>query len=77
MKIKTFTYDLTKFGKADDKGCVDFIDDDMAHQELNGFIRDKDVIDIKVNTYEARYHNNGGVPLVRVLYTIMYKEDEE
>ena len=71
MKVKLFTYPLTEFGSRE-TGSAEFICDDLAMQEINEFIKNKDVVDIKVNTYEARFHNNGGYPQVNVLYTIMY-----
>lgn len=71
-KIKTFTYHLTEFGMPDSTGSTEWICDDLAIPEVNSFMRGKDVIDVKVNTYEARYHNNGGIPLVMIAYTIIY-----
>lgn len=73
-KIKTFTYHLTEFGSIDTTGSTEWLCDDIAIPEVNNFMRGKNVIDVKVNTYEARYHNNGGVPLVMIAYTIVYTD---
>ena len=71
MKVKILTFLLTRFGSRE-TGLTTF-NSDVAEKEINAFIKNKEVIDIKVNTYEARYHNNGGIPDVRIVYTITYK----
>ncbi len=40
---------------------------------VNDFIKDKSVIDIKVNTIDVLYHNNARSNTVDLIYTIMYK----
>lgn len=45
-------------------------------KEINNFCKTHDVIDIKVNTIDAHYHNNGGDNTIRMSYTILYKADE-
>ena len=48
---------------------------------VNEFIRDKNVIDIKVNTVDVHYHNNARSNTIDLIYTIVYKSadcyDEE
>lgn len=72
MKIKTFSYPLTRFGKAENDS-TEFTCKEEAETEINEFISVKNVIDIKVNTYETRHHNNGGISQLMVLYTVMYE----
>ena len=73
MKIKIFTYPLTKFGRMEE-GATEFAGKDEAERELNEFCDGKTIVDVKVSTYEARFHNNGGVPQLMALYTVMYEE---
>ena len=76
MRIKIFTFNLTTFG-SHENGSMEFDDRQKAEDTINEFIYsiepDYEIVDIKVATYEAKYHNNGGIPSVRVIYTIMYK----
>lgn len=41
--------------------------------EINHFCEDKEIIDIKVNTVDAHYHNNARGNTIELWYTIMYK----
>ena len=40
---------------------------------INEFCKDKDVVDIKIQTVDVEYHNNGRGNTVELWYTIMYK----
>jgi hypothetical protein len=51
------------------------INDELVIEEtVNNFIKDKKVIDIKTNTVEVSYHNNGHANIVELYYTIVYEE---
>lgn len=64
-KIKTFEYTITEYNSK--SADIRFID-----KEINDFIEDKNVIDIKVNTIDIRYHNNGYSNTIGLVYTILY-----
>ena len=72
MKIAVFKYEVSKCKWKKDGGgeCVD---SELIEREINEFCEDKNVVDIKVNTVDYSYHNNGGCNGVTLVYTIMYK----
>ena len=72
MKIAIFTYEASK-PSLKGKGGGYCIDAELIESEINEFCEDKDVIDIKVNTVEYDYHNNGGCNGVLLVYTITYR----
>lgn len=74
MRVKIFEYDATDFGwENDGRGNPDFYRSENAEKTLNKFCETHNVIDIKVNTYISHRHNNGGVDLVKIIYTVLYK----
>lgn len=72
MKIAVFKYLASKSGWTNNGGG-ECIDAELIEEEINGFCEDKEVIDIKVNTVEWDYHNNGGCNGITLVYTIMYR----
>lgn len=46
--------------------------EDKIEEIINDFIKDKKVIDIKVNDIEVKYHNNARGNTIHLVYTIMY-----
>lgn len=52
---------------------LDLHDSEDITESLNYFIEDKDVIDIKVNTVDIKYHNNGRGNTIELWYTIIYR----
>lgn len=72
MKIAVFKYEAsTALWKKDGGG--ECIDAGRIEREINNFCKDKEVVDIKVNTVEYDYHNNGGCNGITLVYTVMYK----
>ena len=72
MKIAIFKYAASKsLWKKDGGG--ECINTELIEDEINNFCKDKEVVDIKVNTVEYDYHNNGGCNGITLVYTIMYK----
>ena len=71
MKIAVFKYEASKSGWKENGGG-ECINAELIESEINEFCEDKEVIDIKVNTVEYDYHNNGGCNGVEIVYTIMY-----
>ena len=72
MKIAVFKYDAS-ICKHERDGGGECINTELIESEVNDFCEDKEVVDIKVNTVEYDYHNNGGCNGVALVYTIMYK----
>ena len=72
MKIAVFKY-VASVNRWKEKGGGECIDTELIENEINEFCEDKNVIDIKVNTVDHDYHNNGGSNGVTLVYTIMYK----
>jgi len=88
MKIKVFkfkvvsTYYLQKPRRNESES--DKVKREKALEELsteldiedsvNAFIQGKKVIDIKTNTVDAKYHNNGYSNTIELYYTIMYED---
>ena len=73
MKVKILKFDASK--NYYNKQNHDLIEMNTAEAEaeLNRFILDKDVIDIKTNTITTHRHNNGGNDSNTIIYTILYK----
>lgn len=72
MKIKIFNFMVSQARMKRDGGGF-CLESDEAEFIINKFILDKDVIDIKANTYTVDRHNNGGCDDVWITYTILYK----
>lgn len=72
MKVAVFKYEASKLNSLLNGGG-ECINSELIEREINEFCEDKNVIDIKVNTVEAVYHNNGGANGVALVYTIIYK----
>lgn len=72
MKIKVFKYEVSK-AKWEKNGGGECIDVELIENEINEFCENKEVINIKVNTFDYMHHNNGGCNGVILVYTIMYK----
>jgi predicted nucleic-acid-binding Zn-ribbon protein len=49
----------------------------IVDEQINRFMADKKVLDLKVNTYTTHRHSNAGYDEVRALYTVIYEEQEE
>ena len=48
----------------------------MIETIINDFIKDKKVIDIKINNIDVHYHNNGYDNRIQLVYTVIYGEKE-
>ena len=72
MMVKVFKYPASKLGWKENGGG-DCLNTELVATDMNEFIEDKTVIDIKVNTYTYDRHNNGGADGVMIVYTILYK----
>lgn len=72
MRITTFRFLLSKLGTDKTSGMSCFNKFDVENR-INIFCRNHEIIDIKINTVETRYHNNGGYCEVWIIYTILYK----
>jgi len=81
MKIKVFKFKVSNFGyldKSNDQNKLDKeyreINDELVIEDtVNEFIQDKKVIDIKTNTVDVQYHNNGHANYIEMCYTIIYE----
>jgi len=80
MKIKIFTFDLTSGEVPEDDsrhreyGGKSTPDIKAMEKELNAFIKDKEIIDIKQSPYTYFHHNNAGLDRLKIIYTVMYKD---
>ena len=72
MKIAVFKYNAS-IAKWKENGGGECINTELIESEINEFMEDKTVIDIKTNTYTYDRHNNGGADGVMMVYTILYK----
>lgn len=72
MKIAVFKYKAS-IALWEEDGGGECINAELIENEINNFCEGKNVIDIKVNTVEYDYHNNGGCNGVTLVYTILYK----
>lgn len=83
MKIAVFKFEVSNPARCPLKGDETYswytasldrlADADEIEYEINRFCEDKDVVDIKVNTVDAQYHNNARGNTIELWYTIMYK----
>ena len=84
MKIKVFKFlvsNWTSKNSDDDIGKRDYSiararlsEPSTIEKTINEFCKNKDIIDIKINSIDVGYHNNGRGNLIELWYTIMYKE---
>lgn len=58
------------------KNVIKIQSEKKIENEINAFIKDKDVVDIKINTVDSKYHNNGCNNTIWMMYTIIYKIDQ-
>lgn len=65
-KVKLFRYEISNASTV----CFD---DDKIEDEINEFLSDKELIEIKVNQADVRFHNNGRSNTIHLIYTIVYK----
>jgi hypothetical protein len=83
MKIKVFKFEVSN---ASSKAFSDDKQKDWYYTQqarlktpneiediINEFCKDKDVVDIKIQTVDVEYHNNGRGNTIELWYTIMYK----
>ena len=75
MKVKVFKYLISRLGvyKGYGEKVGECINEDSIEKEINEFCVDKEIIDIKTNTFTTKNHNNGGHNEVYIVYTVMYK----
>ena len=72
MKIAVFKYEAS-VAKWKDSGGGECINAELIEEEINEFCEDKNVVDIKVNTIDYDYHNNGGCNGIMLVYTVLYR----
>lgn len=70
MKLKVFKFKISDYNTDPKK---DHINTQEIEDEVNGFISDKDVVSMKVNTHTLFHHNNGRMDITYIIYSIMYK----
>ena len=76
-KIKTFTFKVSSSMRSStpkEEYLLYLSNPDLIDDTINDFIKDKNVIDIKINTYTSHRHNNAGSDEVLMAYTIIYSE---
>lgn len=75
MKVKVFKYLASRLGAYTDFGekVGECINEDSIEKEINTFCQDKEVIDIKTNTFTTKIHNNAGFNEAYIVYTVLYK----
>ena len=83
MKIAVFKFEVSNSARCPLKGDETYswyvasrnrlVDTDTVERKINRFCEDKDVVDIKVNTVDAQYHNNARGNTIELWYTVMYK----
>ena len=83
MKIKVFKFEVCNASSRafiDDKGkewyrnCqARLISPEQIEKIVNNFCADKTVMDIKIQSVDVEYHNNGRSNTIELWYTIMYK----
>lgn len=84
MKIKVFKFEVsnaTSEALRDDfgsdwfrKGQSKLVSPTQIENIINEFCHNKDIVDIKINNVDVKYHNNARGNTVELWYTIMYKE---
>ena len=75
MKVKIFRFIESKnlYENNISNQKVNQEDFDKYGDIINNFIEDKEVINIEVNTIQAKYHNNSGYHENHIIFTILYK----
>ena len=83
MKIAVFKFEVSNSARCPLKGDETYswyaesrnrlADANEIEHFINLFCEDKDVVDIKVNTVDAQYHNNARGNTIELWYTVMYK----
>ena len=90
MKIKLFRFEVNNASchlfEDDKKDCwanrlvkeeqEQLVSEEMIETIINDFIKDKKVIDIKINNIDVHYHNNGYDNRIQLVYTVIYGEKE-
>lgn len=83
--VKIFEFEISNASSAPINGDMNepwyvrekrkIVSTDEIEETINNFIdcATKRVIDIKVNIYEVRYHNNGRGNTNHIVYTIIYE----
>lgn len=83
--VKVFEFEISNASSAPINGDMSepwyarerrkIVSTDEIEDTINNFIdcATKKVIDIKVNIYEVRYHNNGRGNTNHIVYTIIYE----
>ena len=74
IKIKTFKFVASLCGHEEKGRGINAFNADNIDDTINDFCKDKDVIDVKVNTIEHNWHNNGGSNGIDIIYTIIYRD---
>lgn len=69
-KIKTFIFHTTQCSKTEH-----IIDTEELDNEVNDFIQDKKVVDIKTQSIIHDFHNNAGVNGTLFIMTVLYEEN--
>ena len=72
MTDTAFKYNAS-IAKWKENGGGECINTELIESEINEFMEDKEVIDVKVNTVDHDYHNNGGANGITLVYTVMYR----
>lgn len=73
MKIAVFKFNAS-IARWKDKGGGECIDTFVIEDEINSFCKGKQIVDIKVNTVDYDYHNNGGCNGITLVYTVLYND---
>jgi len=81
-KIKVFEFEVCNSATWDTKGlsqewlkrCQErlFNMSDIENT-INDFLKDKKLIDIKINNVDVNYHNNGRTNTINLIYTILFE----
>ena len=84
LKVKVFRFRVSNAASGPLKGDEheewfiqdkkELVSEKSIEETINKFIEDKDVVDIKINNIDVRYHNNARGNTIDLVYTIMYKE---
>ena len=73
MKVKIFKFSASKnYYDRKNHNLIE-MNTPEAEKQINDFISDKDIIDIKVSTITTHRHNNAGYDDNTIIYTILYK----
>ena len=83
MKIKTFIFNIFSSCTDDEMHMKKqnlhdeyetLYTQERIDKEINDFIKDKKLIDIKINELKKSFTNNNGTNKICVLYTIIYDD---